>query len=168
MDTETLIRTLNLKPHPEGGFYAETYRSAEGIAAAGLPLRYGGARAFSTAIYYLLTADSFSALHRLKSDEIFHFYLGDPVEMLVLPPESRGRVVNLGADLARGERPQAVVPAGAWQGARLRAGGAFALLGCTVAPGFEFADFEVGRRRDLQGRYPAWGDLIGALTRSGA
>jgi predicted cupin superfamily sugar epimerase len=167
MNTETLIRTLNLKPHPEGGFYAETYRSAEGIAAAGLPPRYGGARAFSTAIYYLLTADSFSALHRLKSDEVFHFYLGDPVEMLVLPAAGGGCVLNVGAELGRGEQPQAVIPAGAWQGARLRPGGVHALLGCTVAPGFDFADFEAGGRRELRDRYPAYGELIAALTHSG-
>lgn len=168
MTLESLIRSLNLKPHPEGGFYAETYRAAESVAAPPLPARYGGPRALSTAIYFLLTAQSCSVMHRLKSDEVFHFYDGDPVEMLLLPPDGGGSVHVLGTDLAAGERPQAVVPAGCWQGARVRPGGRFALLGCTVAPGFDFADFEVGERGELTDRFPGHGGLIGALTRSGA
>jgi predicted cupin superfamily sugar epimerase len=165
MDAETLIRVLNLKPHPEGGFYRETYRSPDQVAGVHLPPRYGGDRACSTAIYYLLTAGSFSAMHRLKSDEIFHFYLGDPVEMLILPPSGTGTVVPIGTGLERGESPQVVVPAGAWQGARLKPGGRFALLGCTVAPGFDFADFKVGNRAGLKRAHPAFAEQIDQLTR---
>lgn len=165
MTPELIIQRLGLKPHPEGGYFAETYRAEESFPAPALPGRYSGARAFSTAIYYLLTPDTFSSLHRLQSDEVFHFYLGDPVEMLRLRPDGSGVSVTLGPDLARGECPQVVVPASEWQGARLKPGGRFALLGCTVAPGFDFQDFETGLRADLLRLYPAHAALITALTR---
>jgi len=155
---------LDLAPHPEGGFFRETYRAAEALPAGALPARYGGDRALGTAIYYLLAPDAFSALHRLRSDEVFHFYAGDPVEMLLLAAGGRGEVLTLGGDLAAGQRPQHVVPAGVWQGARLRAGGAWALLGTTVAPGFDFADYEAGARAALQRAWPAFAPLIAALT----
>src|SRR5207247_7041301 len=113
-----------LRPPPDGGgFFAETYRAAERLEASGLPSRYSGPRAVSTAIYYLLTPETVSALHRLASDEVFHFYLGDPVEMLHLLPDRSHRVLTLGHDLAPGTTLQAVVPAGVSQGARLAAGG---------------------------------------------
>ncbi len=156
---------LHLRPHPEeGGFFVETYRSEERIPSEALPARYGGARALGTAIYYLLTPETFSAMHRLASDEVFHFYLGDPVEMLQLFPDGTGRTVTLGQDLAKGMRPQAIVPRGVWQGARLVPGGRFALLGTTVAPGFDFADYAHARRADLLGSHPAFRDLILSLT----
>ncbi len=156
---------LNLAPHPaEGGFFAETYRADEGIPTAALPSRYRGERVFGTAIYYLLTPETFSAMHRLASDEIFHFYLGDPVEMLHLYPDGSGKVVTLGPDLAQGMRPQVVVPRDVWQGSRPVPGGRFALLGTTVAPGFEFADYEHARRDDLLSSYPTFRDLIVSLT----
>jgi predicted cupin superfamily sugar epimerase len=165
VDVEGVKRSLGLVPHPrEGGWFVETYRAEESIAAA-LPSRYGGARALATAIYYLLTPDGVSRMHRLRSDEVFHFYLGDPVEMLQLAPDGSGRVVVLGTDLARGMRPQVVVPRGVWQGSRLAPGGRFALLGTTVAPGFDDADFEIGVRADLVRAYPAWAATIEALTR---
>ena len=111
LTVETLRRILGLVPHPvEGGYFAETYRSADHIPASGLPSRYGAARAASTAIYYLLTPDTFSAMHRLASDEIFHFYLGDPVEMLQLHPDGSHHVVLIGPDLEAGQRPQVIVP----------------------------------------------------------
>ncbi len=165
MTPERLIQQLGLKPHPEGGYYAETYRAAESLAASALPSRYSGERAFSTAIYYLLTPESVSALHRLKSDELFHFYRGDPVELLRLKPDGSGVTITLGPAIEKGEYPQVFVPAGDWQGARLKPGGRFALLGCTVAPGFDFNDFETGDRADLIGLYPAHSTLIKALTR---
>jgi uncharacterized protein len=165
MTAEEIRTLLGLAPHPEGGYFRETYRAAEVVPAAALPARYGADRAHATAIYYLLCPGTFSALHRLRSDEVFHFYAGDPVEMLLLPPDGGGRVVTLGGDLAAGQRPQQVVPAGVWQGARLGAGGAWALLGCTVAPGFDFADYEEGARAALQGAWPAFAALITALTR---
>ena len=133
--------------------------------AACLPDRYSGERCFGTAIYFLLTPETFSALHRLKSDEIYHFYLGDPVETLVLRADGSGEVLALGSDLYGGARPQAVIPAGAWQGSRLRAGGKFALLGTTVAPGFEFSDFELGSREFLLAKYPDFSGMIRELTR---
>jgi predicted cupin superfamily sugar epimerase len=167
MTADEIIALLNLKPHPEeGGFYAEIYRSEELIPKAALPARYQGARTFGTAIYYLLTPATFSAMHRLQSDEVFHFYLGDPVEMLQLAPDGSGKIVALGTDLQAGMQPQIVVPRGVWQGSRLRTGGKFALLGCTVAPGFEFADYEHGRRDELIEKHPSFRDQITALTKT--
>ena len=157
---------LNLKPHPEeGGYFIETYRSSETILEKALPSRYKGVRTLGTAIYYLLTPETFSAMHRLQSDEIFHFYLGDPVEMLQLWPGKSGRILILGTDIMNGMKPQAVIPRGVWQGARLLNGGKFALLGTTVSPGFEFADYESGRRDELVKSYPKFRDLITALTK---
>lgn len=105
-------------------------------------------------------------MHRVRSDEIFHFYMGDPVEMLLLTPEDGGRIVTIGTDLGAGARPQVIVPAGVWQGTRLRAGGAWALLGTTVSPGFEFEDYEHGARAELVARFPEWKERIEALTRA--
>lgn len=162
---EELIRLLQLQPHPrEGGFFRETYRAAETIAPGALPQRYGGGRSHSTAIYYLLTSTTFSALHRLASDEVFHFYAGDPVRMLQLLPDGTGRTIELGPDVARGQEPQVAVPRGVWQGSLLEPGGAYALLGCTVAPGFDYADYESGRRDELLATYPAFAELIRRLT----
>ena len=163
---DEIISLLDLHPHPvEGGYFIETYRSDEEIPKEKLPDRYGSARLFSTAIYYLLTTDTFSAMHRLRSDEIFHHYVGDPVEMLQLMPDGSGKVVTLGPDLLNGMRPQVIVPRGTWQGARLREGGRFALMGTTVSPGFDFEDYEPGRRDVLINRYPQFRDMILALTK---
>ena len=162
---EQVKSLLNLRPHPaEGGYFAETYRSAESLQADALPARYEASRSLGTAIYYLLTPDTCSAMHRLASDEVFHFYLGDPVEMLHLLPDGSGRVVTLGPDLLGGMRPQVIVPRGVWQGSRLVPGGRLALLGATMAPGFDFADYEHARRADLLGSHPAFRDLILSLT----
>jgi hypothetical protein len=168
MPTADQIRTLlHLKPHPEeGGYFIETYRSSETISEKALPSRYKGRRFFGTAIYYLLTTQTFSALHRLRSDEIFHFYSGDPVEMLQLWSDGSGRVVILGSDILNGMQPQVVVPRGVWQGARLLKNGKFALLGATVSPGFEFADYESGRRDELVKSYPEFRGLIIALSKA--
>ncbi len=156
---------LRLRPHPaEGGFFVETYRATELIPQEALPPRYKDARPFGTAIYYLLTPETFSAMHRLASDEVFHFYLGDPVDMLQLFPDGSGKVVTLGPDLMSGMRPQVVVPRGVWQGSRLVPGGRFALLGTSVAPGFDFADYEHARRADFLSSYPTFRDLILSLT----
>ena len=156
---------LNLQPHPiEGGYFAETYRSGQTLAKGSLP-SHPGDRPLATAIYYLLTPDTFSALHRLPGDEIFHFYLGDPVEMLQLHPNGRGEVVLLGQDIAQGMRPQHIVPGGTWQGSRLRAGGTLALLGTTMAPGFDAEDYVTGDRQELTRLYPQHAARIAALTR---
>jgi predicted cupin superfamily sugar epimerase len=166
-----LIAHLGLEPLPvEGGYFLRTYCSNERIAAAALPARYGSPRAFGTAIYFLLTAepDCFSALHELPTEEIYHFYLGDPVELLLLHPEGRSERIILGQDILGGQRVQLVVPRGVWQGSRLIFGGRFALLGMTMAPGFDPADYIGGERADLLRRYPAAAELICALTRTGA
>jgi hypothetical protein len=163
---DQIIALLNLKPHPEeGGYFVETYRSPETIPEKALPNRYKGIRIFGTAIYYLLTPETFSAMHRLRSDEIFHFYFGDPVEMLQLLPDGSGKVTTIGIDILHGMQPQVVAPRGVWQGTRLLKDGRFALLGTTVSPGFEFEDYESGRRDELLRSYPKFRDLIVALTK---
>jgi hypothetical protein len=162
---EEIMELLHLRPLPaEGGYYAESYRAVENVPAAGLPERYGGPRAHGTAIYYLLVPGECSRLHRLRTDEVWHFYLGDPVEMLQLGPAGAGQMLQIGADLAAGQRPQVVVPRGTWMGARLAAGGRCALLGTTMAPGFDATDFEAGRRQELLAAYPAFREAILALT----
>jgi uncharacterized protein len=157
---EEVIRLLDLKPLTiEGGFFHETYRSAQAIT---LPL-YRGQRSLATAIYYLLTADTFSRMHRVPGDEMFHFYLGDPVKMLQLKPDGSGEVVIMGHDIASGMKVQHVVPGGWWQGARLRPGGQFALMGTTMGPGFEYEDYTSGKRGELMRDYRGHSDLISAL-----
>ena len=163
-DAAEIINALGLAPHPlEGGYFRETYRAREALPSAVLDARYAGARAVSTAIYYLLTPATFSALHRLASDEVFHFYAGDPVEQLRLHPGGRGEIVTIGNNFAAGMRPQTVVPRGVWQGARLAPGGRFALLGCTVAPGFDYADYESAGPA-LAAEYPDFAARIATLT----
>jgi uncharacterized protein len=165
---EDVKKLLGLAPHPrEGGWYVRTYEAGELIAAEAFgDGRYAGARRTGTAIYYLLEPETFSEMHRLQSDEVFHFYAGDAVEMLQLTANGRGERVVIGNDLAGGQRPQVVVGRGVWQGSRLVAGGRWALLGCTVSPGFEFEDYEAGERVELCKRWPEFAEEIGALTRS--
>jgi predicted cupin superfamily sugar epimerase len=167
LTAQQIVDRLQLKPLTiEGGFFRETYRSTMNVPADALPREYGGARNASTAIYYLLRPDTFSVIHRVDSDEVFHFYAGDPVEMLQLWPDSSGKVVTIGNDLAAGHEPQVIVPAGVWQGCRLIDGGRWALMGCTVAPGFDYADYTAGNRADLVASYPKFAEMITALTRS--
>jgi uncharacterized protein len=170
LNIDSLIALLDLRPLPgEGGRYAETYRSPDLVPGAALPARYSGReRNLGTAIYYLLSADpdSFSALHCLKSDEVYHFYLGAAVEMLLLFPDGQSRRIRLGQDLAAGERVQLVVPAGTWQGSRLVPGGEYALLGTTMSPGFDPEDFELGSRDELFALFPREGEMIHRLTRA--
>lgn len=162
MTAEDAIQILNLQPHPvEGGFFRETYRAAATVPVA------GGTRAVSTAIYYLLKPGHVSELHTLASDEVFHFYLGGPVRMLQLWPDGSGREVILGTDLTAGQVPQVVVPAGVWQGTRLVGESGFALLGCTVAPGFDYADYKGTSRAELTARWPAFAEEIAHLTPRG-
>jgi predicted cupin superfamily sugar epimerase len=163
-----IIERFNLVPLTiEGGYFRETYRASLSITVDALPAEYAGDRNASTCIYYLLTPDSFSAIHRVKSDEIFHFYTGDPVEMLQIWPDGTARTVIISNDLAAGHEPQHVVPARVWQGCRLAPRGKnWALMGCTVAPGFDYADFELGDRAMLIVKHPEHAELISALTRS--
>lgn len=163
-----IIEALGLQPHPiEGGFFRETYRSAGSIPAAHLPAAYrnDATRPFGTAIYYLLTADTFSEMHRLPTEEVFHLYLGGPVRMLQLHPDGSGREVLIGSDVLDGQSPQVVVPPRVWQGSRLDSGVDFALLGATMAPGFDYADYEQGRRVELTEQYPTYAEAIRQLTR---
>lgn len=126
---------------------------------------YPGARFMGTAIFYLLTPDTFSAMHKLPGDELFHFYLGDPVEMLQLKPDGTSATITLGHDIATGMRLQHCVPGGWWQGSRLTRGGEFALLGTTMSPGFDYADYVTGQRSDLIASYPGSAEMLAALTR---
>ena len=154
MTASEIIDLLQLKPLPlEGGYYRETYRAAQ---------RIPGGKSAGTAIYYLLTPDTCSLLHRLPTDEIYHFYLGDPVELLLLGKS--GEIVTLGSDLLAGQRSQFVVEAGCWQGSVLREGGAFALMGTTMAPGFDFSDYEAGERTVLLASYPDFAERICRLS----
>lgn len=165
---EALIQHLGLQPLPmEGGFFRETWRAEDTVPAGVLPPRYTSARACGSAIYYLLTGDRdcFSAMHRLAGDEVYHFYLGDPVEMLLLSPGGDTRRIVLGQDVLNGQLVQHVVRRGVWQGSRLLAGGSFALLGTTMAPAFDPQDFEAGKRQELIQLYPDQAELIRALTR---
>jgi predicted cupin superfamily sugar epimerase len=159
---EDVSRLFDLRPLTiEGGYFRETYRSIEQFTPAG----YAGSRCISTAIYYFLTPETFSEMHIVPGDEIFHFYLGDPVEMLQVAPDGTANSILLGNDLAAGMQPQHVVPGGYWQGARLREGGTFALLGTTMSPGFDYADYRKGNRTEMLGRFPQHGDKLLALTR---
>lgn len=165
-ETTGLIERLQLQRHPEGGWYRETYRAEDTISARGLPPRFAGDRSASTAIYFLLAAGDFSALHRLRSDEMWHFYTGIPLSIHCLTEGGDYTCIRLGSNLDRGETFQAVVPAGNWFGATLDEETGYALVGCTVAPGFDFADFAMAKRNDLLLRYPQHAELIEKLTRS--
>lgn len=166
LTAEKLIKMLNMKPLPkEGGYYCETHRSAHVLPGSSLPEQYESERALSTAIYYLLTPDTQSLLHRLPADEIFHFYLGDPVLMLQLYPDGTVKTILLGQDIDdAGHFVQVIVPKGVWQGSYLLEGGRFALMGTTMAPGFDFADNEIGDRETLISLYPSRQDVIRRLT----
>ncbi len=167
MTADDVINALGLQPHPvEGGWFVETYRAAHQIPVPALPPGYSGPRSLGTAIYYMLTPETFSAMHTLPGDEIFHFYLGDPVEMLQLKPGGSGERIVLGHDVTQGMRVQLAVPAGVWQGSRLMAGGKFALLGATMAPGFDYADYISGEREVLAQQFPAHREMITCLTRT--
>jgi hypothetical protein len=158
-----LIETLGLIRHPERGFYAETYRAPARVASAS----HAGDRSASTAIYFLVTEDEpATSLHRLKSDEVFHLYEGGPLEILQLRGDRSVVVATLGLDIDAGERPQVVIPAGTWFGTELAAGASHCLVGCTVAPGFEFADFDLADGPELEALYPQAAERIRRMRRS--
>ena len=173
MSAEAWIARLAMRPHPEGGYYAETYRAPhlvrpvqgghEAMLASGQGEK---SRAASSAIYFLLIGSQISALHRIRSDELWHFYSGSALTVSAIDPEGELTHYQLGTDFEAGERFQHCVPAGCWFGARLRqpAPDAYALVGCTVAPAFDFADFELAERHALLGLYPQHAALIGSLT----
>ncbi|HEX9449485.1 MAG TPA: cupin domain-containing protein [Dongiaceae bacterium] len=161
---EVLIEQLGLLPHPEGGFFRETYRAALCIDGHALPPDFADARNASTAIYYLLAQGDRSRFHRIRSDEVWHFYLGDPLQVVELTEAGDAQMTLLGTNLNAGQVPQHVVPAGRWFGACPTPGSSFSLVGCTVAPGFDFADFEMASRDHLRRDYPRARDWIERLT----
>jgi len=165
---EQIIALFKLEPLPiEGGLFFQTYKSADTINQGKLPSRYPESKPFGTAIVYLLTDDpnSFSALHKLPTDEIYHFYLGDPVELLQLHTDGSSQRIILGQDLLAGQKVQHVVPRDVWQGSHLLPGGHMALLGTTMAPGYTDADFTGGDPHLLIPAYPQRANLIDQLTR---
>lgn len=159
------IEKLQLEPHPEGGYYRQTYRSELTIDGEALPSGFAGSRPSATAIYFLLDGADFSAFHRLRSDEIWHFYAGASVVVHVIEENGKYSEILLGDDARGGAVFQAVVKAGCWFGSEVRDGKSWALVGCTVSPGFEFADFELGKRQELTLQFPQHADLIERLTR---
>jgi len=173
MSHEDIIKKLiaHYKLEPlrfEGGQFTQTYKSEELFKRQHLPERYSSNRAHGTAIIYLLTSDpdSFSSLHKLATDEIYHFYLGDPIQLLLLLPDGTSERVILGPNILNGQHVQYVVQKGTWQGSRLLPGGQYALLGCTMAPGFELEDFTPGQREELCNLYPQEAELVIQLTRA--
>ena len=159
---ENLVEILDLQPHPEGGFYKETYRSKGKIKLGG-ELDIKDERNYSTAIYFLLVQDSFSAWHRIKQDEAWHFYEGSPVRVHSISPKGEYWYFDLGLDFNLGQEPQYIVPGGSWFASETL--GAYSLVGCTVAPGFDFKDFELANRKELSQLFPAHQPLIQKFTR---
>jgi len=162
---EQLKKQFDLLPHPEGGWYKQTYKSGENIAASALPERFNGDRAFSTAIYFLLEKGNFSAFHRIKSDECWHFYSGDPLMIYLINHDGKLEIITLGNKIEDGKTFQYIVPANCWFASRPAPGSEYCFVGCTVSPGFDFDDFELTDRNKLIEEYPAHKELITMLTR---
>ena len=160
---EYWIETLRLAEHPEGGFYRRTYVSGEEVRPERLPERFSGPRPFSSAIYYLLPGDRTSAFHRIKSDELWHFYAGSPLTICIIDKEGELREKRLGNDPGKGEAFQHCIEAGNWFGAVVNDRGSYSLVGCTVAPGFDFEDFELADPDRLAELYPQHRTLIELL-----
>ncbi len=162
---DELVAQLQLQPHPEGGYYKEVYRSAGTIPQAALGNEFSDDRNYSTSIYFMLVGGNFSAFHRIKSDELWHFYDGDSCHVYVIHLNGELEVIRLGKDIADGEVYQAVVPAGAWFASECSNPNGYSLTGCTVSPGFDFADFEMAERENLISDFPEHADVIKKLTR---
>ncbi len=162
---QQLIEKYQLLPHPEGGYYSRTYESEELIPANALPERFDAERLISTAIYFLLDGKNFSAFHRIKSDELWHFYAGDGLQIYVIHPDGRGEILKLGNDLSNGFSFQHVVKAGCWFASKPITENGFSFTGCTVAPGFDFADFELAEKKQLQKEYPQHNKWIETFCR---
>ena len=161
-EANILIEKLSLLPHPEGGYFKEIYRSQQS-SQLGKP--YNGQRSFSTSIYFLLTSDQFSAFHKISQDEIWHFYKGSPIHLHIIYPEGKYQLVKIGNNLEKGEVPQYVVPGGHWFAAEVINPNSYSLVGCTVAPGFDFLDFELAKQNDLTTICPQQKKLISQLIR---
>jgi len=162
-EASSYIQKLNLQPHPEGGYFASVYRSREAVSAASLPDRFSADRLFSTSIYFLLEGNQYSAFHRIKSDELWHFYDGIPLNIYVIHPNGEGEILKLGRDLENGESLQQVVPAESWFASKPIDLNGYTLAGCTVAPGFDFADFEMADKSELMSVYPQHSNWIKEL-----
>lgn len=160
---EYWIDRLGLTAHPEGGFYKETYRSSENIQVCGLPFRFGSPRSFSTAIYFLLRSVDKSRFHRIKSDELWHFHLGSSLNIYVLQ-NMQLSIFKLGSDIDNGDSLQVTIPANCWFAAKISSPNTFTLASCTVAPGFDFKDFEMGDRQQLLQEFPSHADVIKELS----
>lgn len=161
---EYWINNLGLQPHPEGGYYRETYRSMENIQVCGLPLRFTSPRSFSTAIYFLLRSQDKSLFHRIKSDELWHFHYGSSLNIYVLQKNNL-TVFKLGSNLDQGDSLQVMIPANCWFGAKVASPHSYTLSGCTVAPGFDFKDFQIAERQKLLLEFPDQGQIISELTK---
>ena len=159
------VEKLKMQLHPEGGWFKETYRSEEVVLGEHLPNRFGDARHFSTAIYFLLEGKQFSAFHRIKSDEMWHFYYGSPLHVYVINEEGQLQIIKLGNNPEAGEEFQAVVKAGCWFASKPAVEDSFCLVGCTVSPGFDFQDFEMANGNELAAQYPQHTEIILSLTR---
>jgi len=162
---EKLVKQFNLQPHPEGGWYKETYRSQESIASSALPERFSGDRSLATAIYFLLEKGNFSAFHRIKSDECWHFYSGDPLNIYIIQLNGELETIVLGNDIDKGQNFQYVVPANCWFASRPAEGSEYCFVGCTVSPGFDFDDFELADAGKLAILYPQHRNCIISLCK---
>ena len=158
-----IIRKLKLKKHIEGGYFSETYRSKDCLGKSNLPARYKGKRNLSTAIYFLLCGNELSAVHRLKTDEIWHYYSGSPLKLYAYKKD-KVKIIKLGSNISRGEIFQALVPAGTWLSAEVSTKNSYTLVGCTLSPGFDFADFELGKKKNLIKLFPKHISLIERMT----
>lgn len=165
MDITTVARQLNMQPHPEGGFFRETYRSDLLLAQTALPETFPGDRNASTAIYFLIGGNNFSAFHRIASDELWHYYAGSPLHVHEILPDGTYHLLKIGFDLMNGYEPQATVKAGSWFASECASSDSWSLVGCTVAPGFDFADFELANKEQLATAYPQHSTLIRRLCR---
>ena len=164
MNADYYVKHLGLLPHPEGGYYKETYRS-KGKIKTGLLPGIVAERNFSTAIYFLLEKNNFSAFHRIKSDELWHFYAGDPLEVIEITKKGELKITVVGREIMNGQTFQYMVPSGHWFASRVKKGGEFSLVGCTVSPGFDFLDFEMADRDSLVKEFPVQEEIIRMLTR---
>ena len=162
---QSFIKQYQLQPHPEGGWYKETYKSTELLPLAALPQRFNGDRSFSTAIYFLLEQGNFSAFHKIKSDECWHFYTGEPLVVYIISQQGALDIIELGNDINKGHVFQYVVPANCWFASRPAAESNFCFVGCTVAPGFDFEDFDLADAAELSKLYPQHRDIIHELCR---
>ncbi len=161
-----IVKKLQMNPHPEGGFYKETYRSKKSVPQKVLGNEFEGERNYCTAIYFLLTSENFSAFHRIKQDEIWHYYEGSSLYVHVIDLNGEYKRYAVGMDLDHGELPQLIVPAGCWFASSVKNNSSYSLVGCTVSPGFDFDDFELAQRKELIQEYPKYEDVITQLTRS--